>query len=141
MMEESRMLGFRVWDKAGKNMFYSNPEKPDDPPFLMGPDGSLLLPYANHRLPDIYVPLQSTGVSDSWDKPIYEGDVLFIRYTRPLGNAEITKSLYYYFESMVDFLQFLGMTHPIDKISCDGNIYDHPALLERLNKNDNTDKF
>lgn len=132
------MLGFRVWDSKDK-CFYIDPS---DDGLFSDAQGELIAitetgeiifsPKANQR----FIPMQSTGIKDFQGVMIYEGDVLFIRYTRPLGNSEITKSLYFHVESVVNFLQSLGALHPIDKISCDGNIYEHPKLLERLKKNE-----
>lgn len=123
------MLGFRVWNKKSNKIS-------DGFPFLaLSFDGKILSMENVYpkNVSDDYILMQFTGIYDWQDKPIYEGDVLFL-YRK--GN-----NIYYLVENVKDFLIIHGQDYyNIEKISNDGNIYECPALLERL-KNDNTDEL
>lgn len=129
------MLGFRVWDNERKIMF---PAIYKDH-FMMNMDGIVYEgcpgdeENVNEELTVVderFIPLQSTGIFDWQGKEIFEGDVLFI-YTETLllGNH------YYLVESIKDFFMRLErLSGHIVKISNDGNIYENPSLLTRLEK-------
>jgi hypothetical protein len=126
------MLGFRVWDTENYE-FCEN----TDQEFYIDRIGYLYELYKRSLIKHKgtrYIPMQSTGIYDWQDKPIYEGDVLFLY--RKTGN-----NIYYLVENIKDFLIIYGQDYyNIEKISNDGNIYECPALLERV-KNDNTDEL
>jgi len=140
------MLGFRVWDSENKE-FCKNNYGSDWRQWCVRDDGRLcdrgddfLEEYEEKR----YIPMQSTGIKDFQGTLIYEGDIVWIRYLllgtdgKPLFNR--TETTYLHVENVVDFLQIIGRLSPIDKISCDGNVYDHPKLLERIS-NEHTDEL
>jgi len=126
------MLGFRVWDTENYE-FCEN----TDQEFYIDRIGYLYELYKRSLIKHKgtrYIPMQSTGIYDWQDKPIYEGDVLFLY--RKTGN-----NIYYLVENIKDFLIIYGQDYyNIEEISNDGNIYECPALLERV-KNDNTDEL
>ena len=118
------MLGFRVWDSIGKKMIYPNLDKIDDPDFLLGPDGSLLLPYTNHRTPESYIPMQSTGIKDSNEIAIFEGDVIKISHNETQEIRDV-KDIIDFHMTYAQFYYVFG-EFTIDLI---GNIYENPELL------------
>lgn len=126
------MLGFRVWDSEEKRFI-----RRDDSLFFLAESAALFhdsdgygectkLYEADNR----FIPMQFTGVVDMDNKPIYEGDVLFLYTNLTRGNY------YYHVYDAGCFLKYMGNFESyIKKISNDGNIYECPALLKRL-KND-----
>lgn len=121
------MLGFRVWDSREKRMVYSF-RKIDDPDFLMGLDGSLLLPYANHRCSEEYIPMQFTGVRDCQGQLIYEGDVLVIKAE---SNPEMGIYLilcHRIVDDVTEFLRWLGSMEPVKFIEIIGNRFENPEI-------------
>lgn len=116
------MLGFRVWDSEEKRFINSDSFVMSD----IGMLAKLVSPGGVYCEPR-YIPMQSTGLKDWQDKPIFEGDMLFIYIDSPVCNH------YYLVQSTKDFLLMLGLIgQRINKISNDGNIYSNPELLERL---------
>lgn len=130
------MLGFRVWDSVDKRFV-----KYDE--IIMSSDGVIGtidynrdFVYMEGDGPEInkYIPMQSTGVYDCDDKPIYEGDVLFIYYH---GDCKTYKNEYILVESVKEFLMWYGQfVSYIKKISNDGNVYEQPYLVGRLKENE-----
>jgi hypothetical protein len=119
------MLGFRVWDKE-ENKFINTDS------FVMSNCGLLakLVGLGGAYCGPRFVPMQFTGMYDWQKKPIYEGDFLSIRYYRRIGDSEIKEPIHYHVGDVVCFLQFIRMYDPIEKLSCDGNIYENLELWE-----------
>jgi hypothetical protein len=129
------MLGFRVWDNLNKTFEWPINFYMTDLGELEYTDSDYSSPYPlGEFFENRFISMQFTGIYDWQDKPIYEGDVLFLY--RKTGN-----NIYYLVENIKDFLIIYGQDYyNIEKISNDGNIYECPALLERV-KNDNTDEL
>lgn len=122
------MLGFRIWDSLDKR-FLSTPEERRK--ITIFDDGMLSI-YTHEPLSqeDLsrYIPMQSTGIFAWQEKEIFEGDVLFIYIDTPTFSNH-----YYLVESVKDFLLMIGkLENCIRNISNDGNIYECPALMDRL---------
>ena len=127
------MLGFRVW-YCGHMMKVKNSK------VVMNSEGELCeiyeggpcpYPINSGLYPSAPIPMQSTGVCDFRGKEIFVGDMLFFKFS----DAPID-SFYYLVEDVGYFNQQLGIfvgKQLSVKISNDGNIYECPALLERLN--------
>ena len=126
------MLGFRVWDSENKRFIDTK-----DSNFTMNGSGEFgrVLTHQNilyfnctPSLKNAFIPLQSTGIKDWQDKPIYEGDMIFIHYHEKSLTNE-----YYLVNTVREFLLFYGARMlSIYKIANDGNVYEQPTLLEKL---------
>jgi len=123
------MLGFRVWDSEEKKFINTDSFVMSDCGILARLNGNGGV-YCSNR----YIPLQSTGCRDTSGQLILEGDVLFIYYH---GDCKTYKNEYILVESVKEFLMWYGQfVSCIRKISNDGDIYECPALLERLKENE-----
>jgi len=126
---------FRVWDKLAKRMIY--PHNDNQQHFIIDLNGRF------HNLQngsggDDYVIQQYTGLTDSNDDPIYEGDILKNHYD--VGNNIIGQVLY---ESDHGGYIFKwkrirkGRGQDYKNLNCDvafesvivGNIFEHSELL------------
>jgi len=124
---------FRVWDKLAKRMIY--PHNDNQQHFIIDLNGRF------HNLQngsggDDYVIQQYTGLTDSNDDPIYEGDILKNHYD--VGNNIIGQVLYesdhggYIFQ-----WKRKGRGQYYKNLNCDvafesvivGNIFENPELL------------
>jgi uncharacterized phage protein (TIGR01671 family) len=125
---------FRVWDKLAKRMIY--PHNDNQQHFIIDLNGRF------HNLQngsggDDYVIQQYTGLTDSNDDPIYEGDILKNHYD--VGNNIIGQVLYeadhggYIFQ-----WKRKGRNQDYNNLNCDlafesvivGNIFEHSELLK-----------
>ena len=125
---------FRVWDKLAKRMIY--PHNDNQQHFIIDLNGRF------HNLQngsggDDYVIQPYTGLNDSNDDPIYEGDILKNHYD--VGNNIIGQVLYesdhggYIFQ-----WKRRGQDYKITNLNCDvafhsaivGNIFEHSELLK-----------
>jgi len=126
---------FRVWDKLAERMIY--PHNDNQQHFIIDLNGQF------HNLQngsggDDYVIQQYTGLTDSNDDPIYEGDILKNHYD--VGNNIIGQVLY---ESDHGGYIFQwkrirkGRGQDYKNLNCDvafesvivGNIFENPELL------------
>ena len=124
---------FRVWDKLAERMIY--PHNDNQQHFIIDLNGRF------HNLQngsggDDYVIQQYTGLNDSNDDSIYEGDILKNHYD--VGNNIIGQVLYesdhggYIFQ-----WKRRGQDYKITNLNCDvafesaivGNILENPELL------------
>jgi uncharacterized phage protein (TIGR01671 family) len=124
---------FRVWDKLAERMIY--PHNDNQQHFIIDLNGRF------HNLQngsggDDYVIQQYTGLNDSNDDPIYEGDILKNHYD--VGNNIIGQVLYesdhggYIFQ-----WKRKGRGQDYKNLNCDvafesvivGNIFENPELL------------
>ena len=124
---------FRVWDKLAERMIY--PHNDNQQHFIIDLNGRF------HNLQngsggDDYVIQQYTGLTDSNDDPIYEGDILKNHYD--VGNNIIGQVLYesdhggYIFQ-----WKRKGRGQDYKNLNCDvafesvivGNIFEHSELL------------
>ena len=129
----NRQLKFRVWDKLAERMIY--PHNDNQQHFIIDLNGRF------HNLQngsggDDYVIQQYTGLNDSNDNPIYEGDILKNHYD--VGNNIIGQVLYeadhggYIFQ-----WKRKGRGQDYKNLNCDvafesvivGNIFEHAELL------------
>jgi uncharacterized phage protein (TIGR01671 family) len=125
---------FRVWDKLAERMIY--PHNDNQQHFIIDLNGRF------HNLQngsggDDYVIQQYTGLTDSNDDPIYEGDILKNPYD--VNNKIIGQVLYesdhggYIFQ-----WKRRGQDYKITNLNCDvafhsaivGNILENPELLK-----------
>jgi len=125
---------FRVWDKLAKRMIY--PHNDNQQHFIIDLNGRF------HNLQngsggDDYVIQPYTGLNDSNDDPIYEGDILKNHYD--VGNNIIGQVLYesdhggYIFQ-----WKRKGRGQDYKNLNCDvafesvivGNIFEHSELLK-----------
>jgi len=130
---ENNRFKFRVWDKLAERMIY--PHNDNQQHFIIDLNGRF------HNLQngsggDDYVIQQYTGLTDSNDDPIYEGDILKNHYD--VGNNIIGQVLYesdhggYIFQ-----WKRRGQDYKITNLNCDvafesvivGNIFEHSELL------------
>ena len=126
---------FRVWDKLAERMIY--PHNDNQQHFIIDLNGRF------HNLQngsggDDYVIQQYTGLNDSNDDPIYEGDILKNHYD--VGNNIIGQVLYesdhggYIFQWK---RKVRGRGYKITNLNCDvafesvivGNIFENSELL------------
>jgi len=129
----NRQLKFRVWDKLAERMIY--PHNDNQQHFIIDLNGRF------HNLQngsggDDYVIQQYTGLTDSNDNPIYEGDILKNHYD--VGNNIIGQVLYesdhggYIFQ-----WKRKGRGQDYKNLNCDvafesvivGNKFEHSELL------------
>ena len=129
----NRPIKFRVWDKLAERMIY--PHNDNQQHFIIDLNGRF------HNLQngsggDDYVIQQYTGLNDSNDDPIYEGDILKNHYD--VGNNIIGQVLYesdhggYIFQ-----WKRKGRGQDYKNLNCDvafesvivGNIFENPELL------------
>jgi uncharacterized phage protein (TIGR01671 family) len=129
----NRPIKFRVWDKLAERMIY--PHNDNQQHFIIDLNGQF------HNLQngsggDDYVIQQYTGLTDSNDDPIYEGDILKNHYD--VGNNIIGQVLYesdhggYIFQ-----WKRKGRGQDYKNLNCDvafesvivGNIFENPELL------------
>ncbi len=129
----NRQLKFRVWDKLAERMIY--PHNDNQQHFIIDLNGRF------HNLQngsggDDYVIQQYTGLNDSNDDSIYEGDILINHYD--VGNNIIGQVLYesdhggYIFQ-----WKRKGRGQDYKNLNCDvafesvivGNIFEHSELL------------
>ena len=129
----NRPIKFRVWDKLAERMIY--PHNDNQQHFIIDLNGRF------HNLQngsggDDYVIQQYTGLNDSNDDPIYEGDILKNHYD--VGNNIIGQVLYesdhggYIFQ-----WKRKGRGQDYKNLNCDvafesvivGNIFEHSELL------------
>jgi len=136
----NRQLKFRVWDKLAERMIY--PHNDNQQHFIIDLNGQF------HNLQngsggDDYVIQQYTGLNDSNDVPIYEGDILINHYD--VGNNIIGQVLYesdhggYIFQWKRKGRGRGRAAHGQDykNLNCDvafesvivGNIFEHSELL------------
>ncbi len=130
----NRQLKFRVWDKLAERMIY--PHNDNQQHFIIDLNGQF------HNLQngsggDDYVIQQYTGLNDSNDDSIYEGDILKNHYD--VGNNIIGQVLYesdhggYIFQ-----WKRKGRGQDYKNLNCDvafesvivGNIFEHAELLK-----------
>lgn len=130
----NRPIKFRVWDKLAERMIY--PHNGNQQHFIIDLNGRF------HNLQngsggDDYVIQQYTGLNDSNDDPIYEGDILKNHYD--VGNNIIGQVLYesdhggYIFQ-----WKRKGRGQDYKNLNCDvafesvivGNIFEHSELLK-----------
>lgn len=118
------MLGFRVWDNIDKKFINTDS-------FVMSDTGCLAKLHGGGGVycdADRYIPMQSTGVTDSSKKDIFEGDVLKI-FDKP-GHP-----IYYLYhiDSASEFLMYYGSIYShTQELKITGNVYESPELLEQL---------
>ena len=129
----NRPIKFRVWDKLAERMIY--PHNGNQQHFIIDLNGRF------HNLQngsggDDYVIQQYTGLTDSNDDPIYEGDILKNHYD--VGNNIIGQVLYesdhggYIFQ-----WKRKGRGQDYKNLNCDvafesvivGNKFEHSELL------------
>ena len=129
----NRPIKFRVWDKLAERMIY--PHNDNQQHFIIDLNGRF------HNLQngsggDDYVIQQYTGLNDSNDDPIYEGDILKNHYD--VGNNIIGQVLYesdhggYIFQ-----WKRKGRGQDYKNLNCDvafesvivGNIFENSELL------------
>jgi len=124
------MLGFRVWDSESKDMFY--PDDSGDSYYInmkgrawVDLDGDLYSPRDSCEL----IPMQSTGLIDEDERPIYEGDII--------GWQDGS-----YLELVENVTSFVGRMGKACEIQPDGemilfyvigNRWENPELLEKIN--------
>ena len=130
----NRQLKFRVWDKLAERMIY--PHNDNQQHFIIDLNGRF------HNLQngsggDDYIIQQYTGLNDSNDNPIYEGDILKNHYD--VGNNIIGQVLY-----EADHCGYIfqwkrkGRGQDYKNLNCDvafesvivGNIFENPELLK-----------
>ena len=129
----NRQLKFRVWDKLAERMIY--PHNDNQQHFIIDLNGRFHN-LQNGSSGDDYVIQQYTGLNDSDDNPIYEGDILKNHYD--VGNNIIGQVLYesdhggYIFQ-----WKRKGRGQDYKNLNCDvafesvivGNIFEHAELL------------
>jgi uncharacterized phage protein (TIGR01671 family) len=127
-------LKFRVWDKLAERMIY--PHNDNQQHFIIDLNGRF------HNLQncsggDDYVIQQCTGLNDSNDDPIYEGDILKNHYD--VGNNIIGQVLYEADQGGYIFQwKRKGRGQDYKNLNCDvafesvivGNIFEHENLLK-----------
>ena len=127
---------FRVWDKLAKRMIY--PHNDNQQHFIIDLNGRF------HNLQngsggDDYVIQQYTGLTDSNDNPIYEGDILIYKSGSIPTTGVIGQVLYEADEGGYIFQwERKGPNQNYKNLNCDvafesvivGNIFEHSELLK-----------
>jgi uncharacterized phage protein (TIGR01671 family) len=131
----NRQLKFRVWDKLAERMIY--PHNDNQQHFIIDLNGRF------HNLQngsggDDYVIQQYTGLTDSNDNPIYEGDILMYKSGSIPTTGVIGQVLYEADEGGYIFQwERKGPNQHHINLNCDvafesvivGNIFEHSELL------------
>ena len=132
----NRQLKFRVWDKLAERMIY--PHNDNQQHFIIDLNGRF------HNLQngsggDDYVTQQYTGLNDSNDNPIYEGDILMYKSGSIPTTGVIGQVLYEADEGGYIFQwERKGPNQHHINLNCDvafesvivGNIFEHSELLK-----------
>ena len=132
----NRQLKFRVWDKLAERMIY--PHNDNQQHFIIDLNGRF------HNLQngsggDDYVIQQYTGLTDSNDNPIYEGDILMYKSGSIPTTGVIGQVLYEADEGGYIFQwERKGPNQHHINLNCDvafesvivGNILENPELLK-----------
>jgi len=127
---------FRVWDKLAERMIY--PHNDNQQHFIIDLNGRF------HNLQngsggDDYVIQQYTGLTDSNDNPIYEGDILIYKSGSIPTTGVIGQVLYEADEGGYIFQwERKGPNQNYKNLNCDvafesvivGNIFEHSELLK-----------
>ena len=127
---------FRVWDKLAERMIY--PHNDNQQHFIIDLNGRF------HNLQngsggDDYVIQQYTGLTDSNDDPIYEGDILIYKSGSIPTTGVIGQVLYEADEGGYIFQwERKGPNQNYKNLNCDvafesvivGNIFEHSELLK-----------
>jgi len=126
-----REIKFRAWDKRLNEMVYSNKEDV----FYINTKGAMFMyavPKSESGLKTEYVIdyeiMQFTGLKDSKEKDIYEGDII---YVAGLGNCLVSwdkSDACWLFKQPESSYGYQDILEDIERIV--GNIYDNPELLE-----------
>jgi uncharacterized phage protein (TIGR01671 family) len=133
----NRQLKFRVWDKLAERMIYHHNDNQQH--FIIDLNGRF------HNLQngsggDDYVIQQYTGLTDSNDDPIYEGDILMYKSGSIPTTGVIGQVLYEADEGFYIFqYKRNGPNQHHTNLNCDvafesvivGNIFEHKHLLEK----------
>jgi len=132
----NRPIKFRVWDKLAERMIY--PHNDNQQHFIIDLNGRF------HNLQngsggDDYVIQQYTGLTDSNDNPIYEGDILMYKSGSIPTTGVIGQVLYEADEGGYIFQwERNGPNQHHINLNCDvafesvivGNIFEHENLLK-----------
>ena len=132
----NRPIKFRVWDKLAERMIY--PHNGNQQHFIIDLNGRF------HNLQngsggDDYVIQQYTGLTDSNDNPIYEGDILIYKSGSIPTTGVIGQVLYEADEGGYIFQwERKGPNQNYKNLNCDvafesvivGNIFEHSELLK-----------
>ena len=132
----NRPIKFRVWDKLAERMIYPNNDNQQH--FIIDLNGRF------HNLQngsggDDYVIQQHTGLTDSNDNPIYEGDILMYKSGSIPTTGVIGQVLYEADEGGYIFQwERKGPNQHHINLNCDvafesvivGNIFEHSELLK-----------
>jgi uncharacterized phage protein (TIGR01671 family) len=132
----NRPIKFRVWDKLSERMIY--PHNDNQQHFIIDLNGRF------HNLQngsggDDYVIQQYTGLNDSNDNPIYEGDILMYKSGSIPTTGVIGQVLYEADEGGYIFQwERKGPNQHHINLNCDvafesvivGNIFEHSELLK-----------
>ena len=124
-MSNQREIKFRAWDRERMWHFIE---------LVSYKDGSISISvgdsfYNLHTLNERGILMQYTGLKDSHNKPIYEGDIL-----RFIDDGKVYQVIYAVSECA--YMLQLGNRNEYEELSCDydkeviGNIYEKPELLK-----------
>lgn len=129
------MLGFRVWDRSRKEMYYNGSNS--NGVFIIDMQADLtLIGSDKNEIIDMfdYTPMQSTGLKDSTGKEIFEEDILQIQV-----NLDPDGYSYLYTRKEINFLMVDNVTsflqelpEAIERMEVRGNRFENPELLEKL---------
>ena len=134
----NRQLKFRVWDKLAERMIY--PHNDNQQHFIIDLNGRF------HNLQngsggDDYVIQQYTGLTDSNDNPIYEGDILIYK-SGSIPTTGVIGQVLYESDHGGYIFQWKrirkGRGQDYKNLNCDvafesviiGNIFEHSELLK-----------
>ena len=131
----NRQIKFRVWNKVRGEMFESA--------IYNAPDSfDMILKH-----PQVYVPMQYTGLHDKNSKEVYEGDIVKMHYfseefASDLGVLEKDNTITGDIQYRQDFATYVVNTkdqdytiseycqEPSEELEVIGNIYEYPHLLQ-----------